>query len=251
MTASLDTSHYKGPLTKAVTVRTNEPGAAPVVLQLKADVTTLVDVTPTDAPMIRMTVRDPKPMDLTVASSDGKPFDVVSAQADGPLEVAVLPAPDAPPAKKRAAKRAIATGANHYLVRLTPKPDAPLGRSLAPVTLTTTVRGAETVPIQTTLFVLGRVQVAPTFLSLRPSPEPPAMHVKVRTASGDGLKVLGVESSDPDFTAVTTPVADGREYDVAVTYGGKPGRGPVTARITVRTNEPGQEAIVVPLSGQL
>ena len=251
VTASLDTSHYKGPLTKTVTVRTNEPSAAPVILQLKADVATLVDVTPSDMPVIQMTVREPKPMELTVASSDAKPFDVLAAHADGPLDVAVLPPPDAPPAKRRPRKGVLASGASRYLVRLTPRADAPIGRSMTPVTLTTTVKGAETVPIQATLFVAGRVRVAPSFLSLRPSAAPPVLHVKVTTSAGDGLRVVGVDSSDPDFTAVATPVTAGREYDVAVTYGGKPGRGPVTARITVRTNEPGQEAIVVPLSGQL
>src|SRR5262249_27073043 len=140
--------------------------------------------------------------------------------------------------------------ASRYVVRLTPRADAPVGNSTTPVTLTTTIRGAETVPIQAAVFVVGRVQVRPTFLYVRPS-EQPVMHVKVATASGDGLKVLGVDSSDPEFSVETTPVAAGREYDVAVRYGGKPGRGQVTGRITVRTNEPGQETIVVPFSGQL
>ena len=251
VTASLDTAHYKGPLTKTVTVWTNEPGAAPVVLQLRADVTTLVDVTPTDAPIIRMTVREPKPMELTIASSDGKPFDVLAARAEGPLDVAVVPPPDAPPVKKRAGKHALAAGASRYVLRLTPRADAPVGSSTTPVTITTTVRGAETVPIQAAVFVVGRVQVTPTFLYVRPSSEPPVMHVKVATAASDGLKILGVDSSDPDVSAVTTPVAEGREYEVAVRYGGKPGRGQVNGRITVRTNEPGQETIVVPFAGQL
>jgi len=257
VTASLDTSHYKGPLTKSVTVRTTEPGSAPVVLLLKADVTTIVDVTPTDTPTLRMSVRDPKPMELTVAAADGQPFDVLAVEGDGKLDVSIAPAPGAaPPKPKRRAKQGagkppVAAGATRYVVRLTPKADAPIGYSAATVNLTTTVKGAETVPIRAQVFVAGRVQVTPSYLPLRPAAEPLVLHVKVQATKGDGLRILGVDSTDPDFTAVATPVQPGREYDVAIRYGGKPGRGRVAARIAVRTNEPGQESIVVPLEGQL
>jgi hypothetical protein len=248
VTASLDTAHYKGPLQKVVTVRTNEAGAAPVMLELHAEITTLVDVTPSDTPVLQMIVGEPHPMELTMASSDGKPFDVLGVRTDGPLDVAVAAPPDAP-RPKRSRRHAVASGSSRYVVRLTPKADAHVGRSVVPVTLTTSIRGAETVPVQLTLMVNGRVRVMPTFLSVRPAPEPPVLHVKVTTAATGGLEILGVESSDPDFTATTTPVAPGREYDVTIRYGGAPGRGAVAGRITVRTNEPGQEAIVIPLAG--
>jgi len=257
VTASLDTSHYKGPLVKVVTVKTNEPGSAAVVLTLKADVTTLVDVSPTETPTIRMSLREPKPMELTVAAADGQPFDVLAVETDGKVDVSIAPAPGAAPAtpkakaKKPAGKPPVAAGATRYLVRLTPKKDAPVGFSSSMVNLTTTVKGAETVPIRVAVFVAGRVQVTPTYLGLRPSAEPPVLHLKVQATKGDGFQVLGVEASDPDFTAVATPVHPGREYDVTIRYGGKPGRGRVAARIAVRTNEPGQESIVVPLEGQL
>ena len=256
VTASLDTSHYKGPLAKVVTVRTNEPGAAPVVLTLKADVTTLVDVTPTETPNIRMSVHEPKPMELAVAAADGQPFDVLAMDVDGKMDVSVAPAPGAALAKpkeksrKPAGKPPVAAGATRYVVRLVPKADAPIGFSSATVNLKTTVKGAETVPIRVSVFVAGRVQVTPSYLGLHPSPEPPVLHLKVRT-TGDGLRILGVESTDPDFTAVAAEVQPGREYDVTIRYGGKLGRGRVAARIAVRTNEPGQESLVVPLEGQI
>jgi hypothetical protein len=119
------------------------------------------------------------------------------------------------------------------------------------LSLTTTVKGAETVPIRVAVFVAGRVQVTPTYLGLRPSAEPPVLHLKVQATKGDGFRVLGVDTTDPDFTAVATPVHAGREYDVTIRYGGKPGRGRVAARVAVHTNEPGQESIVVPMEGQL
>src|SRR5262249_61856050 len=117
-------------------------------------------------------------------------------------EPAAAPPPEAPPGKKRAAagNPAPAAGASRYVLRLTPRADAPVGHSTTPVTLTTTVRGAETVPIQAAVFVVGRVQVTPTFLYVRPSSEPPVMHLRLATASGAGRKVLGVDTNDPNFT---------------------------------------------------
>jgi len=93
--------------------------------------------------------------------------------------------------------------------------------------------------------------VTPLQLVVRPGADAPVLHVKISKARGAGLKILGVQSSDPEFVATTTAVARGREYDVAIRYTGKPGRGPVSSRITVKTNEPQQGAIVIPLTGQI
>ena len=78
-----------------------------------------------------------------------------------------------------------------------------------------------------------------------------ALHATIRKPTGAALKILGVQSSDPEVTAATTAVAEGREYDLAVSYTGQPGRGPVDARVTVRTDAPGQGAIVIPVTGAL
>jgi hypothetical protein len=84
--------------------------------------------------------------------------------------------------------------------------------------------------------VAGQVQVVPPQLVVQPGPEAPVLHVKISKPRGGTMKILGVASSDPEFKATTTAVAKGREYDLAVRYAGKPGRGPVNARITVQTD---------------
>jgi hypothetical protein len=251
VTASLDTSHYRGPVTKSVRVTASDPAVGPVVLQLKADIVSEVTVAPTDTPVVRTAVGERTPTTLTVSAADGKPFDVLAVRADPRVEVTVGVPPGAAPATARTRKRrdAVATGSSRYLVAITPKADTAAGRSVAVVTLTTTVPRAETVTIRAQLTVVGRVQVVPERLVVVPGPE--ELHVKLTKTNGDSLEVLGVESSDPEFVATATPIAAGRTYDLAVRYTGKPGRGAVNSRITVRTNEPGQTAIVIPLTGAL
>lgn len=253
VTASLDTSHYKGPITKSVQVTTNDSRTSQVVLQLKAEIVTAVDVVPTDAPVIQTVFGEPRPTEITVSAPDGKAFDILAVQADPSLGVTVRAAPEASAARrgvKRSHGRPVAAGSSRYLVTITPKPDAPVGQSSAQVTLTTNLPKAETVPIRARLLVVGQVRVIPQQLVVRPGQEVSVLHVKISKTTGAALKILAVESSDPEFTTTTTTIVEGREYDLAVTYTGKPGRGPVSSRITVKTNEPGQGAIVIPLTGR-
>ena len=40
-------------------------------------------------------------------------------------------------------------------------------------------------------------------------------------------------------------------YDLTIQYTGKPGRGRLNATITVKTNEPTQSSIVIPVAGKI
>ncbi len=254
ITASLDTSHYKGPIAKSVQVTTNDPGQRQFALQLKVDIVSVIDVTPTETPTFQMTLGERTPIqELTVSASDGHAFDILAVRADPSLGVTVRPAPGASTAgsAKRRQGGPIGGGSSRYLVTITPTREAPVGRSVANVTLTTNRPKAETVPIRAFLLVVGPLQVNPQKLLVRPGPEAPVLHVRIGKPRGGDLKILKVESSDPEFTASATPVTKGREYDLAVRYTGKPGRGPVSARITVKTNEPKQPAVVIPLTGRI
>jgi hypothetical protein len=139
--ASLDTSHYKGPITKSVTVRARETGIEPVVLQLKADVVTALDVTPTESPFIRTTQGDPRPTELTVSSSDGRPFTILAVQADSSVAVTARPAPNGEPALR-------------YTLSILADRDLPQGRKIATVTVTTDREKAERIAIRPTILVV-------------------------------------------------------------------------------------------------
>ena len=254
VTASLDTSHYKGVITKSIRVTTGDPATPPVSLLLKAEIVTVIDVSPSDTPLLRATVGEPQPTEITVSATDGKVFDVLAVQADPSVEVTVRPDP-ATPAAGRKGRRAhgqpVAAGSSRYRVTITPTQKAPLGQTFANVVLTTNRPKAETVRIRPVLLVVGPVQVVPSQLAVRPGPEAPVLHARITKPGGDRLEILGVESSDPEFAASTTPITEGHDYDLTVRYTGKAGRGPVSSSITVRTNEPRQGTIVIPLTGQL
>ncbi len=255
VTASLDTSHYKGVITKSVMVSTRETRTHPLVLLLKAEVITVIDVAPSDTPTLRTTVGETTTKELTVSTTDGQPFDVLTLKADPALRATIRRAPGAPvarhPAKRAPGPRPVAAGSNRYLLAITPTKDAAVGSRIANVTLTTNRARAETVTIRAILSVMGLVHVEPPQLVVKAGTEGPTAHVKIAKAKGTKLKILGLESSDPDFTPSTTALAAGREYDLAVKYTGKAGRGRVNGRVTVKTNDPKQGTIIVPLTGWL
>jgi len=254
VTASIDTAHYRGNISKSVRVTANDPAHTAVTLELKADIVSLIDVSPTDSPTIRTTWGEPKTTELTLQATDKKPFDVLSIEADPIVTVTVRSAPGEPTVKARAKKgvpKPIATGSSRYLVAIIPKKDTAVGQSIANVNLTTNREKAEKIGIRAVVSVVGPVQFNPVQIILRPSPDGFETTVKVSKASGPPFDILGVESADPDFTATTTPVKKGSEYDVVVKYTGKPGRGMVRSRLTVKTNEPSQPTLVIPILGSL
>jgi hypothetical protein len=246
VSASLDTSHYKGPIVKSVTVYPREPGSAPVVLQLKAEIVTELDVTPTDTPVIRATRGDPKPTELTISASDGRPFTIVALQADPSVAVSVAPPSTAPAPKKKRAAKVVAADESRYRVSILPKADLPVGQTIANVTLTTDRPKAEHVAIRAVIAVVGAVQVVPDRLVLHGANATAPVHGRLTKATGGPVKILGLDSSDADVTATTSPVREGREYDLTFRYGGQPGR-TLDARVTVRTDDPEQPTVVVPI----
>ena len=250
VTASLDTSHYKGPITKSVSVTTSDATQSGIVLTLKVDVVSVIDVTPTDAPRLEGKIGELKPVELTVSAVDGKPFDVLRVEADPTLAASVKPAPGVSLPKNPMQDAPLAAGSSRYLVTLTPMETVTVGRFLSTVTLVTNHPKAERIALRATLLVTGPLAVSPERLFVRFTAGTRVQHVKVtKPEGGEPLKILGVESSDPDFTASATAVREGREYDVAVDYTGKPGRGAVNVQITVKTNEPRQSVIVIPVTG--
>ena len=252
VTASIDTAHYRGPISKSVRVTANDPAHSGFTLELKADVASIIDISPTESPIIRTTWGEPKPTELTLQASDKKPFDVLAIEADPTVTVTVRSAPGEPVVKPRAKKGApkpVAAGSSRYLVAIAPKKDTAVGQSIANVTLTTNREKAEKLRIRAIVFVSGPVQFFPQQVVLRPSPNGFETTVKVTKEGGPSFEVLGVESADPDITATSTTVKKGREYDVVVRYTGKAGRGLIRSRLTVKTNEPSQPTIVIPIMG--
>jgi hypothetical protein len=271
LTASVKTESFKGPITKSITVSTNDPEHAQTTLHVKADVVVPIDVQPTETVFLQGKAGEVQPTELTVSSTDGMPFDILDVQqGDTELVVDVKPAGDtATPAKERAPKvpgAPLASGASKYLVTVGLPADVEIGRTHGTFTLKTSHPKAESLPIRVNAQVRGSVDVVPerlyfasaTVLSQAPQAgasapvQPPQpQRVKLTRTDGTALKIEGVSSKDPDFEAKLRTVAEGQEYELEVKFVGKPGKGTVSTEIVVKTNEPKQPEIKIPIVGRV
>jgi hypothetical protein len=151
--ASFDTSSERGLVTKRIEVTTKDRRSTPIVLTLKAHVAIAIDVQPSDAPYLKREMGQLEPHVLTVASTDRAPFDLLKVEHDDLFDVEVTSAP------RRGG--AAAGRSNRYLVTLTPRDPVPVGRSDRTLTLVTSHRHAERIPIRVSLDVSGPPRVAP------------------------------------------------------------------------------------------
>ena len=231
-------------------VTTNDPLNRTFNLQMSANVVPAFVVTP-EFPVLQGTPKQLKPVELTLVSSDGKPFDILRIVADPKLAVSVRPESKTRPAKtkrKGAGATPVAAGSNRYVLTVAAKPDVPVGRAGVMMTLTTSHPRAPSLPVRVNLAVLGDIEVTPAQLVVGPATGADTQHVKLRRRAGAALKLVGVESSDPDLSATLVPIVIGREYDVVVRYAGKRERGTVRGRITVKTNDRYQSTVVIPVT---
>jgi hypothetical protein len=232
VTAALDVSDVRGRITKRIHVTTDDSTQPPLVLSITADVRRVLDVLPSDRPVVRGPAGAFKPIELTVVAPDGAPFEIRDVEHDALVSTAVQP---------------LAPG--RYRLTLTPKNDLAVGSYSAKVTLVTTRPKAERFVLQPTLVVDGPLVVVPAQLRIKSAGD--ARRVRVSAARRDvRFRVLSVDSSDADLTAAIAPVEDGRTYDVDVRYTGAPGRRPVNALLTINTDVPSQPVVLVRVMGE-
>lgn len=243
--AALDTTHTHGRVTKAVRVTTDDATLPQLVLSISVEAVRLVEVSPSDRPLLRGAIGAVPPTDLIVTAPKESRFEVVRVEDDEKLRATLtrLPSDATPPADATAGG-----GPRSYRVTLTPAATLEPGTYHPTLTLITNVAKADRVPLTPTVVVTGPLTVEPQALQLRAGE--PARQIRVTTSRpSTPFHVLGAQASNPGFTAVVTTVADGRTYDVGVTYrGSTPGDRPLSSILKISTDEPSQPLLLVRLT---
>lgn len=255
VTAAVHTANFKGPITKSVTVTTNDPENAHFTLQLKANVLVPVDIQPSENISFMGKADQLKPQELTIVSADKSNFDITEVvTADQNFKIVVVAAPEEGTAPKPKSG-CVASGANRYKVTVSPAANLAVGRVNSSITLKTTHPKAAELPIRIYGNVLGDVEVSPQQVTLSTGPQAAAeakvQHIAIKKATGDPLKISGVTSDNAGVTTALKTVTDGREYDLEVKYTGEPLTMALTAKVTLKTNDPRQPSIDLPVWGRV
>ena len=252
--AAIHTANLKGPVTKSVTVTTNDPAHATFSLQIKAIIMVPLDVLPNENVAFSGKPETFAPQEMTVTSTNGEAFDIVSmAMSDKSFTAKVEAAPETGKAPKTK-PGTVASGVNRYKVTITPGKDLPVGRINGNLSLKTTHPKAPEQLIRISGQVAGDVEVIPQYVTLSTGPggDPAArvQHVAIKKAAGSPLKLMGATADNPGIVATLKTVTEGHEYDLEVKYTGQPSTAPVTSKVTVKTNDPRQPTLEVQVWGR-
>lgn len=251
VTASIDTSRFKGPITKTVTVTSTDPVNGTVHLTAKANVKALIDVSPSENIYFRVFRGgdEPTKRDVTVTSDAENTFEITKVESTNPIITTNL-IDLGKAAKKDAADKA--PGGGNFRIEVDLKKDAPIGPVTGVVTVTTTHKKVPTVTLNVSGQVLGQVIVTPQKVYLGQVTKDTAATIK-RTVRIErkmpDFKIEKVTSDNPAIKAEVTPVEDGKAYTITISVTGELAAGAISANLTVKTNDKEQTTIEIPVVG--
>jgi uncharacterized protein DUF1573 len=234
--AEVNTTRFRGAITKHLTVTTNDPAHRQFELTLNARVTPLVKIDPGEVALVTV---DDKPVSqvFTLERAGGLPMKVLQVTPAGSSLKTELTPLDGP---------------GRYKLTVTVPPDAPWGRTPMSVVVQTDVPNIATTTL-TLIVDRGIVTTPPmVFLQAPPGNLPSPQEVTVTLLRQKGMfHVKAAAVDDPKLQAKVQTVRDGQEYRVTVSYAGGWDAGHVQKELTVTTDDPKQPEVKIPVHAML
>jgi hypothetical protein len=243
--AVVDTTNFAGPISKGVTVFTNDPDAPQIELTVRAKVEPYISVKPGYARYI--TVQG-EPLEGNIAqtlwATDGSPLEVVKVDSPWPyLAVTYREATDA--------ERVPDGKGKQWRVEMKLSNDAKVGALSDFVTVHTSHPKQKLVQIPISGFVRPVIAVTPPVadfgtIELK---EPLRKSFNVRNFATEPIKVTSIAGNVTGVDLKLEALEEGREYQVRVTLNPSLAKGPFNGIITVKTDSPKMPQIDVQLKG--
>jgi len=233
------TRGYQGPVTKTISVETNDPANRQVRLTLKGRVVADVVVEPKIINFGSVNRRAlPDPLPLKVALRSGKDLRITEVRSDNSF-VVVTPTPGGRQG-----------GESEYSVALTK--DVPAGRVAGRILVKTTSQSLPEVQVPVHALVEGNVRVTPPLVSLgvvRPG-EKVTRELRVERTGDVPFSVEKVVSTNENLSVSVINEKPGEAYRLVVTYQTGPSEeGRISERLSVFAKSDTEEILEVPVFG--
>jgi hypothetical protein len=266
--ASVDTSAFSGPISKAILVFSNDPSTPQMNLVIKAEVRSLIEAIPRGLLLFRSVLQGESSTEKAVlVSAEGGPFKVLGIQIRGkdytdsgrkaagvpilvdasatpsPYEVTVRELPE----KERVPERK----GPQYEIAVTVPPKAPEGMLNDKVIVKTDMPKASEVPLNITGAVRAIIQVVPPEINLgnvAGDAEVGQPVLLVNNRQGTELQITEATVDNPAYSAQIMPLQAGQRYQVAVTLKAGAAKGAQKGILKIVTNDPTRKTIEVPVS---
>lgn len=254
VTAHLDTTSFAGPISKPVTLETNDPNTPTAQVTISAIVKPFVEAYPAGYVRFNMIQGDVEKQSVTIYTEEEEPFEILRVEAPQEwikVETAKLEGPDVVPQIGR-------KGANQYRLDITVGgPDAKVGPLAEKVHIVTNSKHQPNYPVSIAGVVRPSFRVDPTGINF--GEVTPADSAATRTISirSNSLKTPGmfsvtkVESGVAGVTANVAPTDRPGEFSVTlqVAKDAKPGN--IDGNVTLHTNDTAKPTVVIPVKGTI
>jgi len=244
--AVVDSSTFSGPISKGVSVFTNDPDNPQIELTIRAKVEPYIAVKPGYARYVTVQGEAKEGnIGQTLWAPDGSDFNVTGVESPWPfLKVTFREA-------KPEERNADAKG-KQWRVEMLLSNDAKVGALSDYVTIHTDHPKQKLVQIPVSGFVRPVVAVTPPTadfgrIELK---EPMRKALNIRNFATESIKVTGIDPSLPKgIETKLEPLEEGREYQVRIILNPELAKGPFNGKLTIHTDSPKVPTLEVELKG--
>lgn len=248
VTATVDTTNFAGPISKSVTIFSNDPDARTAQISIHAIVRPYVEAYPAGFVRYLLLQGQSGTKYLTLYSEEEAPFQIVGVETPGDwCQVAYRKLDE----KERV--KAGRPGQNQYMLKITVGgPTAPIGPLVDKIKVTTNSKHQPIYRISLSGLIRPGYNVAPNVLNFGevPASQTNTRIIKLSTNRQDdpaAFKIQKIESSDTKlFTAESKETEPGR-YQVTVTLGKDVKPGDLRGELKIYTTDEGSPVKAIPV----
>lgn len=252
VTAHVDTTAFAGPISKTVSIETNDPSTPEATLTIHATVKPYVEAFPAGFVRFNMLQGDAETQSITLYSDEEEPFEITHVDVPGDY-VKVVPHKIEDPNSRVQAGRA---NQNQYRLDITVGgPDAKIGPLADKIHIATNSKHQPDYFVSVTGVIRPTFRVEPTtvnFGEVTPADPAATRGVILRSNSlktPEMFNVTKAETSIPGVTANVKPTDHKGEYEVTLQIAKDAKPGDVDGTVKIYTNDKINPVVTLPVKG--
>ncbi len=247
ITAAVDTKNFSGPITKTVSVVSNDPENPQLALTIKAIVKPYVEVAPQEFVRFSAIKGDTATQDLILFSAEPDFHPTVGESSQPYVQAQISPAAD----KEKIEGK---TGAQ-YKLHVTLQANAPVGVLNAPIHVKTGVAKQPDMDIRVSGIVRDRISVTPAsivFGNFTPGKDVISRNVIfTNNKPAQAVRVQKVESTVSGMSAELVPMTEGVNYTIVLKPKNDLKKGEFSGMLKIYTSDKDRPEIDVPMTGNV
>jgi hypothetical protein len=254
VTAHVDTTNFAGPISKAVTLETNDPNTPNAQVTISAVVKPYVEAYPVGYVRFNMLQGEVEKQSVTIYTEEDAPFEILKVESPQDwikVDTKKLEGAELVPAVGR-------KGANQYKLDVTVGgPDAKVGPLAEKIHITTNSKHQPEYWVSIAGVVRPPFRVEPTgvnFGEVAPNDSAATRTISIRSnnlKAPGAFAVTKVESGVAGVTANVAPTDKPGEFSVTLQVAKDAKPGAVDGNVTVYTNDTAKPTVVIPVKGTI